>query len=1013
MASDVTPVTVAISDSGSHSFNVLHWIGHHTFKLYSSVPGGQYINNSSYSIFGVDKYQELAPSYLVGTNDPAVNGGNNLTVITKGAMVQGYESGYGTSAPLKAFLYINGGNYEYSGKNAFARVGGVIAKNATITTTGAASTVFLNHFFKAATLTLENLTVIAKNASTTLTASGDSSSPATAGLNAQHTITITNVTLIGKGLKPVYNVNTAGKLAFTVDGVLTNDADIFAFVYPEAPEGKVLAYAGLLVDGEIVLIKGYVAADKTVTVVNAALNETKQWIADDQYVFVIGDAADASATKTENGWYHYTNPVWFALCEENAIALDAICATDNAGKTIAIAVTGDEFLPLAFAYRLDGGALQLIASLGSPKSDGESFYNLLNDKNNVQIVMYSDIVLTKGVLFGTFTEWLDKAYDNKSYQILAKDNSGNVDWDLNGCTVTMEANATGLPIVLTTDGVDANKKRPTHSVLHFVNMATFKLYSSVPGGEYINNSTLPIFGIHKYDVSSSSIILGTNDSAVNGGDNLKITSLGTISCAYETQGNGPLGFTLYINGGTYVYSGNQMAFICGGKTNIYNAKIITMNAALGAVVNHYWSATTLHLEGCSIIAKNAATRLVDIGMPGVLQAGTNPGNYKSQKISVKDCSFFGGVFSTKNLSGIFEYAFEGTIKLDSPEKLELVYAEIPAENLVVCDSFTINGEYAKVYMYAPADVAALVDWGFGMQEYWAIGATATRDITIVDEIFAYEFAPIPVTASEHKATATLVAIYPGAMQMSLTLHSYIGLNLMLNPEALVGATVTLNGEAYNLAELGKVNGIYVITASIAPNKAAESIELSIQINDHTHTIPVGIGAYAKAVLGNEAYANAHDMTYAMVEYVRAMNPGAGFLDGVELEGYEAKTIPESGVASGASGCQIAFCLDDTIAIAVSGAGESIVLKLPSGRVLQNPAVVDGVALFDELAVNELAAGFTVEIGEASYTYSLVDYYYAIDSAESLDENQKDFYVSVIEALYSYSQYAFEYARDYK
>ena len=86
---------------------------------------------------------------------------------------------------------------------------------------------------------------------------------------------------------------------------------------------------------------------------------------------------------------------------------------------------------------------------------------------------------------------------------------------------------------------------------------------------------------------------------------------------------------------------------------------------------------------------------------------------------------------------------------------------------------------------------------------------------------------------------------------------------------------------------------------------------------------------------------------------------------------------------------------------MSGAGESIVLKLPSGRVLENPKTVGDAKIFDELAVNELAATFEVVIDGTGYEYSLVDYYCAME--ENADK-------TVVEALYSYSQYAFEYAK---
>ena len=934
VSADAKPIamTAWLESQGAQTISVLHYPGYAKFKLYSSVAGGEYINNSAHPIFGINKYADT--SYILGTSDPAINGGDNLTIVSNGPITAAYETS--ETGPFGYNLSINGGTYVSSYSGTAFSIGRIATiQNANILTTGNAYTVIANHFWSDTSLTVKNTVLIATASKTQMIQSGTYTGAS--GNGKKHTIALENVTFGGGTLSLSYSGAT-----FSVTGDFkASNAEALALAYPEAPAGKTAAYSSVTVYGEIAKVLGYYENPSVVTVQNAKTGTTEIWLVGSVHVF---DDTITEADKIKNVAgvnYHVVDAAWVSRVD--GAIVENVCDASHADKIVVLAIEGDN-QPLYFTRDVAG---VITYYYGDAAAAGTSLRTLLGTlgKTGSTITLYSDVTISHNAV---------------------------VQVTMSGVTHKMDLNGYKLTV-----------NNPNASYAFKFSDGSMYVYSSVANGTIDASAANTLLMTD----SSGNVYMGElSSSGTDYGKNLTVLCKVLFIRLYSNNA--------YFYGGTYIQPSNVSAptFIAidEGSLPAFRNSTFIVNSLTDSFIRDVKGTYT----NCTFIAKEA-TDLVKIGK-------SNPG------AAFNGCYFYNVIPNVvADATVTYNNCFFDTASMTAQNGGYIAFIASPV-------SLTVNGEdYTFKARFATAEEAALVDWGFGMQEYWVIGETATHKNEIIDDLFGYTFEALKVTDGENVAKATLVAIHPNAMQMSLTLHSYIGLNLMLNPAALEKATVTLNGETYVLANLEKVNGIYVITASIAPNKAAESIELSIQINDHTHTIPVGIGAYAKAVLGNEAYANAHDMTYAMVEYVRAMNPGAGFLDGVELEGYKAKEMPASGVASGASGCQIAFCLDNTIAIAVSGAGESIVLKLPSGRVLENPAVVDGVALFDALAVNELAATFEVVIGEASYTYSLVDYYYAIDSAESLDENQKDFYVSVIEALYSYSQYAFEYARDYK
>ena len=276
---------------------------------------------------------------------------------------------------------------------------------------------------------------------------------------------------------------------------------------------------------------------------------------------------------------------------------------------------------------------------------------------------------------------------------------------------------------------------------------------------------------------------------------------------------------------------------------------------------------------------------------------------------------------------------------------------------------------------------------------------------MIDGMFGYSFGSVEVGEGENTATATLVEFKPGALQMNLTLQSKIGLNLLFT-EALSDATVTLDGVTYTVAELAVKDGYYLLEKAVAPNEATATVYFILNWNGNEHEVPVSIGAYAEALLGSDEHADAHNLAYAMVEYVREIAKDASFLADVAApEDYVKETL--EAVVPGNGGVllsEIAFQLDDTIAIAVKGDsaaidGATVTLKI--GARTESGTVADGKVIFEGLYVNEFIQDFTVTIGEEIYTYNLANY---------LDGLTNDTMISGVQALYNYAFHADAYVK---
>ena len=497
------------------------------------------------------------------------------------------------------------------------------------------------------------------------------------------------------------------------------------------------------------------------------------------------------------------------------------------------------------------------------------------------------------------------------------------------------------------------------------------VYSSVPGG-VIDASEMP--SLVMTDGSGNAYFGESSTSGTAYGANL------TVYCRWFSGGR-LWSNNAHIYGGTYVQTEAADYFFThddGPVPTVKNATFIldgTAVAAIRRVVGTY--------ENCVFISKS-------------------PVNLLAAYTSNNTGATFNGCYFYNIIPNVIEGVTVTYTDCHFDKASDIAQAGGYIAYTGETATLTVKGEtYAfAAKLYAAGEVG-LIDWGFGMKEYWAIGVEASHADVLLDQFFTYSYAPFTVEG-DCEAEKTL-ALAAGTVQMSLTLQSQIGVNLYFS-EALSGATIKYAGAEIPLATLVAADGFYKLSDAIAPNVADQVATVTIVIGENEHVLTVGIGAYAKAVLASEDYADVHKLTYAMVEYVRSMVE-SDFLAGVGApDGYEAQTVDiEKKYNKGENVLlnAISFNLSGTIEIAIE-AGEAedgavVTLTLASGRTV-TATIEGGVASFEGLYINEFYGDLTISVGDETYSYCIENYHNAMDEAHK----------PAIAALYTYAYYAVEY-----
>ena len=725
---------------------------------------------------------------------------------------------------------------------------------------------------------------------------------------------------------------------YTNGGFASNAADL-AILYATAPEGKAVAKNTVSVNGETYTVVGYFAVADLVTVEIPLAGFTEAWVVGATFT-APQNIANVNVVEKDGKLYYRANPVWTAKID--GVVVDDICALENAGKTVVLDVEGE--LEFIYVVRELANGQKSYYYGENAAADVVALLAGMGATNSV-ITFYGDMTLTtsaNGLV-------LRSGGENTTHRI-----------DLNGHTITVafagEGHAYGL---------------------YFQNGTTI-VYSSKAGG-VVDASAADRFWMTD---GAANAYVGeyANDGSTAYGKNL------TVYCKAVSL-NRLWSNTGHILGGTYIQaegaSAERFIGIDEGPVPTFKNATFIFNTVTDTVIRGVRGTFT----NCTFIAKNEAELLAKFGKNKdgvVMDTGIVfnncyfyniiPTSFEDVSVTYTDCHF--------NVSA----ALEGGFVAFGGEKVTL----------------NVNGvDY--VFDAALVENAALVNWGFGITEYWVIGATASRADAVIDGYFTYGFASF-VVEGDAAPKAILKAIEDGALQMSLTLQDKIGVNLFF-AEALADAIVKFGGAEIALADLEVKDGYFKLSTAIAPNVANLDYNVTVVIGENEHVITLSVGTYAEKILATDTYANVHKLTYAMVEYVRAMANDADFLADVQKPaGYEAQLPGEATYEKGENTLLtgLRFNLSGTIALEIKGAaakGMEVTLVLANGRT--EVATVDetGSAIFVGLYVNDFAGEMEITVGEEVYSYSIENYYNALDAVDSKE---------AIAALYNYAQYAAAY-----
>ncbi len=959
VSADATPLAMVSEreSQGAQTVNVLHYVKAATFKLYSSVAGGQYINNSNHAIFGGLKYTDSASSYILGTSDLAVDGGDNLTVISNGTITAAYENQ--ASGPAGVMLGINGGTYVYNGTGAaFNTAVGTQVKNAKIATTGAALAVFINQYWANATFYAENITVGCASKSTYLVESGTLNAIGT-NSGKTYSVSLNGVLMAGGTLNGAYGNNAC---IFTITGdVYAGDADSLAVVYPTAPEGKALAYTSVEINGTYYKYLGYYTAPTTVNVKNEVTGAVEAWLVGSVHV-AGGDISALHEVVIDGKLYYRPNPTW-SYTLDGAVITDP-CAAENAGKTVLL-VVGGETIPVIFTAAINGA----ITYYTDAETAGNDFKALITPAGTYtyEIKLYSDLV--------TPIQTFGKKGTTSTYKI-----------DANGYT---------LRFAKTTE----NKA----SYVLFTNTNVY-LYSTVAGGAFD-------FGDCKAMACCDSSGHGYFGEPVNDGS--------------ATYGKNVTFYFDSLHG--YMYS-SGLAFIGGTYVQVENAVSTTMADGTNTGYPTIFRNSTFVFKKADAIFYGACFgnggKIVNCNF--ICEEPTNlfrPIADKDKATIFENCKFYNVVPNLLDKTVTYtDCLFNqpsaiaqagGYIAGTATDEMLTVLGEtytFCAKLLPLAELTPIKaGADAVVYFETASFDAAFaqgkfvtVDWGFGLdKEYWAIGSVATHENVTVDGIFVYKYVSFVVGSENMTAEATLESVVTGNLLMGLEVQNTITFKIYI-PKSAGFERIDMGGVVTVLDETAAVEGdYYVISATYSPSKAADAVAIAL-IGAYSHSFSLTIEDYANAVLGDETQAAAHNLVYALIEYVELM---AGCDVAVAAPaGYEAVKLVGVESTNGVTNDLTMFSLlhDEELYVALIGTASKTVEVRYANNATANALISDdGTVMLPVASVSALAGEFSFTVEGESYTYSLANYLFELQAAETVDEAV----VAKLKGLYNYAYYA--------
>ena len=917
-------------------------------RIYSSVPGAKFISTSSDGTLFYNK-----STLILGTNYGGSYAGN-VSFYAK-AIVGNNDAGN---------LHVRGGNYYQTGASA---IGGLFTLNSKVYEFKN-SNVYVQDGQSAFAHNADLISGTVANGNVAITNCNFYSVGAANLINAAKTCA-----LVFNGCKfinvaPVKTLGAAtmfynGDCYFNLPGgenLYTDETPLYTVrIDPVAVSGLVAA-DGTPIDASVI----YSCADASGALKISAENmPTTYWAIGATFVASPGEFDLIDGSK------YYYNPV-YNVSEVAEIVDGKIAAAGEITLTISFLDSDD----IAFIYTWNGIVAPVLYNVdcgGSAKGVGDKFYEIFAvPQGEYSITLYADMYLTKAMGFGPLVMVERSDGYNADYYDSLK--NGNITWDLNGCTVTIDKDLVGINLSAanhkTGHPESQNAYKPAVFAFESSYGRVFTITSSKAGAKIINNSSAALFGVGEGDSCTVKI-----DDADN---NITVRTLGDLFGNIENYAT----TALIINGGTYIYDGAYAMGVISRGTQMSGATFICTNPVAAFFAVDLYRSNDFVANNCTFYAASPVSVLVK-----------SNGSTSTLSFAFNNCTFV----NVKPVPTLGAATVQYSSALVSTEDdLAIAYANADLAGLVKAYTVkNVNGADCKLIGYFAENAATLVDWGFGIREYWANGATASHANVEVDGLFAYGFNSFVV--GEGEAKATMIAMKPGTISMFVTLQSKIGVTLEFSAD-LIGATIKLGAAEVTLTE-----ELLALSQAIAPNAAYGETVIAIVIGDNTHEISVSLEDYAEILLGSEAYADVHNLTYAMIEYVRAMIPaGKTFCEGaIAPAGYEKKVLVAEESANGEGMLEnIAFCLDGTIAIAINGKteaiGKNVNLVLATGRSETETVNEDGTVLFEGLYVNEFFGEMTITVEGEIYYYSLANYLKGIGGESA-----------AVQALYNYAFYA--------
>ena len=738
--------------------------------------------------------------------------------------------------------------------------------------------------------------------------------------------------------------------------------------------------------------------------------------------WTVGTAFSTSAgdyIKFENGKI-YANPV-YDLADVPEIVDGKIAAAGEI--SLAIIFTKEDIA--AFTYldtktgKLYGVGYETECG-GTAAGVGEKFHEIFSvPASAYTITMYQDMILSKGVHFGPTVAQADD-YNRDYYNSLVK---GSIVWDLNGTTVTIASNVTGLANLAA-----ANFKLSTPNTLNANKPAvfgfecnslgnSFTIKSSVPGGKLVNESTAAICGIGE----------GKKAKIIFEGENLTVESLNGYIVSCIEVADASTSTQVDINGGTYIGGTATALFRISRHASIKNATLIATNASVTQVIYlDGYRPGSLALDNVIMVSANAAAL--------TFKPVSSSNKYS---VTVTDCAFVNCVPSTTATSTqLSSVTYDGANIASTDANLSLIYASAPAGTakvdleLVVANA---EGGVDKVAMvgYVSADKVLSVTYsGANITKNYLVGKvfapiamdaayyTVTFDLVGGTANIPVAWANIPAAGSVVLAGGTMTAT-PAENNVPLAFALYDNALAAVSAYAVADSDAIAAALVAGLAAQANAGKLYVYADLEAPALTVAK-DLELLLNGKTLTLGGALTVAAPLTVEAGAILSAEAKPFVLSSDV-TLNGTTVYLAAATTVFSGAGNVALSDVVVYNLG---AGALADTVVVAVNGAkfmGVSLGATVTvSGTVLGTAGTFAGCAYADGvvsgLIVNNnsetvavLGNTYTVNFAEAATDDVAKAIFVTYEYKGIVRGNQKYFYGSVADFYRVYADgYYFEY-----